>query len=918
MESFYGGRQGASFVIKAVFKFISDAYTLEDNKKVWVDKYYGQAYDEYLSLKDYEENPSFNQAKVISLPINPKTGRVYSSTDWYNLLQSETMSIILNDHNYKDVWYGEYCLIDPKNKNNRNNGKIYRRTLKGAGDPDIPGGVAEYVGQIVGPAGKTPQLKGFTSVNINENNFQDTPLGLDDEVRFFNQDNVWDESKDTGDSLYVYDLGDDLKLVPGSTKYNVQDETQNQRYFEKKSFIALRGDEEDYFDEDMIKKGAHVFKQIGNEYVEAFEEKKIENVTYYKMERKIPESKSYLQRGGYNWYDVRLNSSTDDISEIHLGFDIPYYVTDMEAGNALPDVSPVELVRQINTVAEPFKDAPFYEKYKINVPRGLRGAWFENIHSVERENDRDNRIYFDIRSITYQKPIYGKTSIPVMDHEHYNSNHYQEDGFTQDKKEQYWVPFNKWGLGAKGWVGTFCWRTHTTGDPQKIENIFLGLDREIKNIEFNNDGTFTVEYTSWIDKDNTAGSGNNIQAVNNGKNGTSNGSTGDGDTKYQSWFKKVDWIKQVAITPTPSFSIGTSNNTLGTDDARVTKGDNLVFTFNNPTVEVVNDEDNDASTFTKNLKTIVGVKTFKDGSLRFYRSDGVSTDDLEEAITWINSISIEDGEDGTTDNLSITFNNHRTVEEDLFYNLRIIKDIFLAPNGVLGIKQSNGDVWSSEQKPISNWDSPNKNLGSILSWITDIYRVTGEETGDKIPHYLIRDNGLFVPVPTHSLLIRFNNEDIVEKYPSERVAINGDENWLDLGVIQELIDGVYFSNEDIIIEHPYNWPGDSNFKQEKRDELNYADKVLTTDPVYANLPKDKAIIATIVTKNGTTEIKREKAIFYYVSSPRYTGWKALKWYEENSSTVIINSTGVESTDSAIIIQDNFTPTTKTLKITWRP
>lgn len=53
---------------------------------------------------------------------------------------------------YKDVWYGEHCIIDTPNKNDIDNGKIYQR---GADFSSVDGN-AIYVGQIVGPQSGTP------------------------------------------------------------------------------------------------------------------------------------------------------------------------------------------------------------------------------------------------------------------------------------------------------------------------------------------------------------------------------------------------------------------------------------------------------------------------------------------------------------------------------------------------------------------------------------------------------------------------------------------------------------------------------------------------------------------------------------------------------------------------------------------
>lgn len=57
--------------------------------------------------------------------------------------------------NYTDVHFDEYVIINTVNKNNPDNGKIYKRGY----DFNNEMGGAEYVGTIVGPAGKAPMLE---------------------------------------------------------------------------------------------------------------------------------------------------------------------------------------------------------------------------------------------------------------------------------------------------------------------------------------------------------------------------------------------------------------------------------------------------------------------------------------------------------------------------------------------------------------------------------------------------------------------------------------------------------------------------------------------------------------------------------------------------------------------------------------
>jgi len=56
--------------------------------------------------------------------------------------------------NYTKVHYGEHVLINTENKNNSENGQIYRRGYDFNNDM----GGAEYIGTIVGPAGMAPML----------------------------------------------------------------------------------------------------------------------------------------------------------------------------------------------------------------------------------------------------------------------------------------------------------------------------------------------------------------------------------------------------------------------------------------------------------------------------------------------------------------------------------------------------------------------------------------------------------------------------------------------------------------------------------------------------------------------------------------------------------------------------------------
>lgn len=74
---------------------------------------------------------------------------------------------------YTQTWWGEYCIIDTPNKNDKENGRLYRRGLNYTNDM----GGLEYVAQIVGPVGGTPLLSLGT---IEDTKYQSTkPIGED-------------------------------------------------------------------------------------------------------------------------------------------------------------------------------------------------------------------------------------------------------------------------------------------------------------------------------------------------------------------------------------------------------------------------------------------------------------------------------------------------------------------------------------------------------------------------------------------------------------------------------------------------------------------------------------------------------------------------------------------------------------------
>lgn len=160
MESFYGGRQGVSFVIVKRF----DGVDIPQNgEKVYQTDYFacdkrGQLIIENDTLVRRNAN-NYNDTQYTAWKRCPLDGSQYGSAVFplelaYGMVQCfEQGGITTNEVNY-----GEYVIIDTPDVNNPDNGKIYRRGLDYQKSEDNPLAGAEYIGQVVGPQGETPEL----------------------------------------------------------------------------------------------------------------------------------------------------------------------------------------------------------------------------------------------------------------------------------------------------------------------------------------------------------------------------------------------------------------------------------------------------------------------------------------------------------------------------------------------------------------------------------------------------------------------------------------------------------------------------------------------------------------------------------------------------------------------------------------
>ena len=341
--SFYGGQPGFSFIIVKSYKCIQPP---DVN-----DAYFTKLIREDLIKEDSSLSSTLNidtQIPNDSITYRQKWLNNYCMTTCFEKGPA-----------YTAVHYEEHVLINTFNKNDPDNGKIFRRGYDYTGN--LAGAV--YVGTIVGPGGLAPDLSLTTKEEVEK---------LKD---ITNQDT----------EHYIYRFGNgtytaqDKNIVPG---YDADNQTYN------------------------------------------------DNI---------------------EWHYCSIRDKNNEDTMVHIGFVIPYTVIDFIAESESPYYNRSDSSDQFKNLdlAERIDDKthPYFEKWQIKIPKGIKGDTFKNFRVIPADNTID--------SYTGQKDdVDNNRQILVYDYYHY------------DKDEN--------------------------GEPI---SLYLGDYNMIDSIDMADDGTFTIDYT---------------------------------------------------------------------------------------------------------------------------------------------------------------------------------------------------------------------------------------------------------------------------------------------------------------------------------------------------------------------------------------------------------------------------------------
>lgn len=338
------------------------------------------------------------------------------------------------------VQYGEHVLIDTEDKNNINNGALYRRGY----DYNNSMGGAIYVGTIVGPSGKAPMFELTTIENIKEITFKDS-----DEVR--QGEGAWNVSNKS--------------LVPGKTDSEFNDDIAW-------SYITIR----DQYGTDTtawvgVKMPYHVI-EMDAQSVSAYYNRDNETADF--KNTNLVERDDDQAHPFYSHWSVRIPKGIkgDALKNFRV----------VEASDAIQDyegkTDDIDNHRKILVY-----DYYCYDTKENGEPKTLYLGDFNMIDTIDLADDGTFTItYTHDNTVTYTKKIKWITSITLNSttgvfHIDYN------DG-TNYETTLKWI--NGFSLADNGTI-TF---TYTTGDSEVLENKI----KWITTTELETNGTLIINY----------------------------------------------------------------------------------------------------------------------------------------------------------------------------------------------------------------------------------------------------------------------------------------------------------------------------------------------------------------------------------------------------------------------------------------
>lgn len=565
--------------------------------------------------------------------------------------------------NYTAVHYDEHVMINAVNKNDPDNGKIYRR---GYDFTNSMGG-AEYIGTIVGPGGKAPMIEMTTVAD----------------VRSKHASEGYEERLTTGQ--YGPTSGN---LVPGKT-------------------------------------GSGTYNDV------------------------------------ITWACCSIRNENDEDCTAYIGFTFPYTVIEYESSSVEPYVSG-KYADTGSTTRVDDESHPFYEKWHINVPRGVKGDAIKNFKveaassSVESYTGQADDINNGRKILAYDYYKYDtyQNGTPVR---MYLGDYNMIDDVTIDDDGTITIDYSHDDDSV--WTKKLKW----------VKSITLNTTTGLLTVTYNhttdasgNATTYTT-YLDWIDEVNVADDGT-----------VTFGHTHESDTVFS---KTIKWVTGVTINNNGTVTFKWNNGTSDTVFSNIIQWISSVDLATDGTLTVKYNNGAADSVFSKVVKWITDVQVADDGTITVSYNNNDSAYVASQRLKWINDITLSD--DGT---LTVIYNNG-SANSEFANRIKWLTNATLANNGTFTLSWNNGAA-----------DTVYTNM---FKWIdscvinTELNAGDGEGTGNQKLHITWNDGtseDIGDPINYIMSMAVNENNHLLVRYsdPVKRASgltYNGTDGWTDLGQI---------------------------------------------------------------------------------------------------------------------------------------
>lgn len=550
---------------------------------------------------------------------------------------------------YTEVNFDEYVLINTLNKNNPENGQIYRRgydytsnrkilsytlqkteTEEGKVEitytsEEIDANGAVYIGTIVGPAGAAPTLKfGYyddirlIDIMANYNNI-DFPT-IEKLTEYFNSIYPLGSAK--------YDVNEDLLVsnpnsYAGTTNFIKTNTIDGEvLHFHYDSMYVDRTDSLGWYlvNVNAIRVGEGSYS-LGRDLVPGVEYELDENGNYIYEEVdgvKCLKIKPNSYQKTIDWKYCSVRNENNEDTTAYIGFKMASPVVEFEA-TPTDAYEKVDLIDKLSVDMnkDSIADHPFYSRWRLKIPKGIKGDSFDNLQ-VTKLNTDDT--YYDIND---KKLEDYSTKYDYITYKKYN---YDND--------------------AKGTFKTYV----------------LGKYDQIQSLDFNEDGTLTIERTHaetltkilhWITGASLEDNGTFILNFNDSK--WNSGDIVNGVMKKE---KLIKWINNILLKNDGTLEVAFNNGDTTSLEKALTRitgvtyeNGILTITFNNESI----------NTFTAEINGIKNVEIGEDQKLKITYSNNKS-ESIGEPINYIEQIKRD--EDAASDTYNHLLIKHSANFED--------------------------------------------------------------------------------------------------------------------------------------------------------------------------------------------------------------------------------------------------------------